>query len=183
MVSRPGYGLFTPNSTDYKVGKSPQSWSKLPAMRHAMTIHPTTSFFWHLGPRALIMNEDLSLEKHLLESTRLQSLMLGDIPVVPPDSVIKTSKTLTPDKVDAILTQDKQGVSVDSFVVRQGEWSQFFLDAWFNPLYRSYNYQKAELHALEHLIQYVLTFSICSSRRIYYFWRTDMGFKAVWLAG
>ena len=102
------------------------------------------------------MNEDLSLQTHLLQGSRLDELILRDIPVVPPDSVIKTSKSLTADAVDVILTQDKQGVSTESFVLRQGEWAKFFLDAWFNPLYRSYNFQKAELHALEHLIQYVL---------------------------
>ena len=127
-------------------------------MRHAMANFPETPFFWYLGPRSLIANEDLSLETHLLEKSRLEQLMLKDIPVVPPDSVIKTSKILTADAVNVILTQDKQGVSTESFVLRQGEWAKFFLDAWFNPLYRSYNFQKAELHALEHLIQYVLLF-------------------------
>ena len=31
---------------------------------------------------------------------------------------------------------------------------KFFLDAWFDSLYRSYNFQRAEGHALEHLVQW-----------------------------
>ena len=148
-----GYEPFYANTADYDVSTVPKSWLKIPAMRHAMAIYPDTPYFWYLGPRSLIMNEDLSLETHLLQSSRLDELMLRDVPVVPPDSVIKTYKTLTADAVDIILTQDQRGVSTESFVLRQGEWAKFFLDAWFDPLYRSYNFKKAELHALEHLIQ------------------------------
>ena len=39
-------------------------------------------------------------------------------------------------------------------MIRTGEWAKFFLDAWFDPLYRSYNFQKAEEHALEHIVQW-----------------------------
>jgi mannan polymerase II complex MNN11 subunit len=38
--------------------------------------------------------------------------------------------------------------------VRNGEWAKYFLDAWFDPIYRSYNFQKAETHALEHIVQW-----------------------------
>jgi mannan polymerase II complex MNN11 subunit len=75
--------------------------------------------------------------------------------VVPPDSVIKTFANLKGDRIDLILTQDKDGLSPSSFVVRNGEWAKYFLDAWFDPIYRSYNFQKAETHALEHIVQYV----------------------------
>ena len=33
-------------------------------------------------------------------------------------------------------------------------WAAYFLDAWFDPLYRAYAFQKAENHALEHLVQW-----------------------------
>jgi mannan polymerase II complex MNN11 subunit len=39
-------------------------------------------------------------------------------------------------------------------LLRSGDWAKFFLDAWFDPLYRSYNFQKAEAHALEHIVQW-----------------------------
>ena len=74
--------------------------------------------------------------------------MLKDKPVVPPDSVIHTFSHLKGDKVDLVLTQDKEGLCQESFILRRGDWTNFFLDVWFDPLYRSYNFQKAEGHAL-----------------------------------
>lgn len=94
------------------------------------------------------MNPSLSLIAHVMAPQRLESLMLKDQPVVPPDSVIHTFSHLKGDKVDLVLTQDGEGLCADSFIVRQGEWAKFFLDMWFDPLYRSYNFQKAEAHAL-----------------------------------
>ena len=56
--------------------------------------------------------------------------------------------------MDFVLTQDKEGLAGGSLLVRTGEWAKFFLDAWYDPLYRSYNFQKAEGHALEHIVQW-----------------------------
>ena len=94
------------------------------------------------------MNPSLSLESHILEKRRLESIMLKDKPVVPPDSVIKTFSHLKSDKIDIVLTQDGEGLCQGSFILRRGDWARFFLDTWFDPLYRSYNFQKAEGHAL-----------------------------------
>jgi mannan polymerase II complex MNN11 subunit len=97
------------------------------------------------------MSPSLSLREHILDPDRLESLMQKDIPVVPPDSVIHTFSHLKSDKVDLILTQDAVNLSHESFILRRGEWAKFFLDTWFNPLYRTYNFQKAEGHALVRL--------------------------------
>jgi hypothetical protein len=74
--------------------------------------------------------------------------MIKDHPVVPPDSIIKTFSHLKGEDVDFVLTQDKDGLSAGSFVIRNGDWAKFFLETWFDPIYRSYNFQKAETHAL-----------------------------------
>ena len=79
--------------------------------------------------------------------------MIVNEPVVPPDSVIKTFGNLKGERIDVVVTQDKDGISHSSFIVRNGEWAKYFLDAWFDPIYRSYNFQKAEQHALEHIVQ------------------------------
>ena len=94
------------------------------------------------------MNPSLSLESHILGKRRLESIMLKDKPVVPPDSVIKTFSHLKSDKINIVLTQDGEGLCQGSFILRRGDWARFFLDTWFDPLYRSYNFQKAEGHAL-----------------------------------
>lgn len=81
--------------------------------------------------------------------------MLKDTPVVPPDSVIKTFSHLKGDQVDLVLTQDREGLAQGSFIVKQGDWARFFLDSWFDPLYRSYNFQRAEGHALVSSSQFI----------------------------
>jgi mannan polymerase II complex MNN11 subunit len=124
-------------------------------MRHAMTQFPKTPYFFHLDDHTLIANPNIAVEKHLTDGERIESLAIRDIPVVPPDSVIKTLTGVSGDHVDLLLVQDKEGLSVNSFVLRSGDWARYFLDTWFDPLYRQYNFQKAERHALEHIVQCV----------------------------
>lgn len=149
-----GYLTFFPYNDQYPLRSAPVSWSRVPAVRHAMTLHPGSTFFWYLDTTALITNAALSLESHLLSPARLEKLMITNAPVVPPDSVIKTFGNLKGDRIDFVVTQDKDGLAPSSFVVRNGEWAKYFLDAWFDPIYRSYNFQKAESHALEHIVQW-----------------------------
>lgn len=102
------------------------------------------------------MNPDLKVESHIMNPKRLESLLLKDQPIVPPDSVIKTFPNLKGNQVDIVLAQDKDGLAPSSFILRRGDWAKFFLDTWFDPLYRSYNFQKAETHAL---VRYSLAFA------------------------
>lgn len=92
--------------------------------------------------------------------------MHKDIPVVPPDSVIHTFSHLTPSSANLIITQDVDNLVHTSFLLRNtlnipkptnqphDDWTQYFLDAWLDPLYRAYAFQKAENHALEHIVQW-----------------------------
>lgn len=153
-AARHGYGTFYPDVHDYDVKGAPSSWARVPAMRHAMSLNPHTTYFFHLDQRALIMNPTLTVEDHIMDPARLESLMLKDASVVPPDSVIKTFSHLKADHVDLVLTQDDYGLGVGSMIVRRGQWADYFLDSWFDPIYRTYNFQNAEAHALEHLVQW-----------------------------
>jgi mannan polymerase II complex MNN11 subunit len=94
------------------------------------------------------MNPELTIENHIMNPKRMDELMIKDRSVVPPDSVIKTFAHLKGDQIHLALSQDKDGLAPSSFVVRNGDWAKFFLETWFDPLYRSYNFQKAETHAL-----------------------------------
>ncbi|MCJ1362944.1 hypothetical protein MMC16_002050 [Acarospora aff. strigata] len=153
-AARHGYATFFTSTTSYDLSGAPSSWSLIPSVRHAMTLYPHSTYFFSLSAHSLIMNPSLSLNTHILSPQRLESLMLKDKPVVPPDSVIKTFSHLKGDKIDLILTQDTEALCQGSFIVRQGDWARFFLDSWFDPLYRNYNFQKAEGHALEHVVQW-----------------------------
>lgn len=94
------------------------------------------------------MNPNLKVEDWVMSARKLETSMFKDKPVVPPDSIIKTFSHLKGEDVEFVLTQDKEGLASGSFVIKNGEWAKFFLDTWFDPLYRSYNFQKAETHAL-----------------------------------
>lgn len=117
-------------------------------MRDALTKYPDCLYVWHLDASGLVMNPKLTIEEHVMRPARLDELMRKDVPVVPPDSIIKTFSRLKGQDVELVLTQDKDGLSAGSLVVRNGEWAKFFLETWFGPLYRSYNFEKAEAHAL-----------------------------------
>ncbi|CBF85916.1 hypothetical protein AN1969.2 [Aspergillus nidulans FGSC A4] len=144
------------NREDYaqRHGNYPRSWAIVPAVRHAMASHPSATYFFHLDVHALFMNSNESLEARLLNRHRLESLMRRDVPVVPPDSIIRTFSHLQPEDIDLIITSDAEDLSTGSFVLKQGDFARFFLDTWFDPLYRSYNFAKAETHSLEHIVQW-----------------------------
>ena len=121
-------------------------------MRHAITKFPDCKYVWYLDQHALIMRADSRVDEPVMGAQRLEDMMLKDHPVVPPESIIKTFSHLKAGDVDLVITQDKDGLATTSVVLRNGEWAKFFLDTWFDPLYRSYNFQKAETHALVRLL-------------------------------
>ncbi|ORY56113.1 galactosyl transferase GMA12/MNN10 family-domain-containing protein [Pseudomassariella vexata] len=153
-VDKIGYKTHLVEFTDYELNDTPRSWAKVVAVRHAMAKFPDCRYLWFLEQNALIMNPNLKIEDHVFAASKLEANMIKDLPVVPPDSIIKTFSHLTADDVELVVTQDKEGLSTGSFLIRNGEWAKFFLDTWFDPLYRSYNFQRAETHALEHIVQW-----------------------------
>ncbi|OHW92677.1 galactosyl transferase gma12 mnn10 family protein [Colletotrichum incanum] len=149
-----GYEVMFAKTGDYDLNGSPASWNKVVSLRHAMTKYPEAGWFWYLDQDSYIMDPSTSVESLVLKSDKLDGLMIRDHPVVPPDSIIKTFPHLKGDDINFVLTQDREGLSAGSFFVRNSEWARFFIDTWFDPLYRSYNFQKAEGHALEHIVQW-----------------------------
>ncbi|KAJ5701906.1 hypothetical protein N7488_009454 [Penicillium malachiteum] len=139
---------------DEAVGDAPKSWATIPAVRHAMAKYPKAAYFFHLSPHALFMNPSKSLKSHILERNQLESVMLKDVPVVPPDSIIRTFAHLREKDVDFITTQDSEDLTPSSFVLKSGDFARYLLDLWFEPLFRNYNFQKAEIHGLDHIIQW-----------------------------
>jgi mannan polymerase II complex MNN11 subunit len=118
------------------------------AVRHAITKYPDASYIWFLDQNAYIMNPKRSVEEHLLYPRVLESLMIRDYPIVPPDSIIKTFAHLRGEDADLIISQDNDGLISDSMILKNGDWAKFLTETWLDPLYRSYNFQKAQRHAL-----------------------------------
>lgn len=136
------------NAYDYDTHGAPQSWAKVMAMRHALSKFPECKFVWYLDQDAYIMDPSKSLEEQVAGPRKLESLMIKDHPVIPPDSIIKTFAHLKGQDTHFVVSQDKEGLIHRSVIVRNGEWAKFFLETWLDPLYRSYNFQKAEGHGL-----------------------------------
>lgn len=143
-----GYVTFFPHVGDYNLDGAPMSWTKVVAMRHALTKFPDATYFWYLDLDTFVMNPTLAIEHDIMTPAKLEEKMIVDHPVVPPDSIIHTFAHLHGQDVDLVITQDKEGLVPSSFVVRNTEWSRFLLETWYDPIYRSYNFQKAEKHAL-----------------------------------
>ncbi|RCI12470.1 hypothetical protein L249_0375 [Ophiocordyceps polyrhachis-furcata BCC 54312] len=158
-AARHGYEAMVVKAFDYDTNGAPQSWAKIVAMRHALSKYPDCHFVWYLDQNAYIMDMAKSLEELVLEPKTLERLMIKDFPVVPPDSIIKTFSHLRGQDADFVVSQDKESLVHTSIIVRNGEWAKYFIETWFDPLYRSYNFQKAERHALalrpqEHVVQW-----------------------------
>ncbi|KAH8677370.1 galactosyl transferase GMA12/MNN10 family-domain-containing protein [Xylariales sp. PMI_506] len=149
-----GYKTHLVSARAYDLGTAPTSWAKVPAVRHALAIYPDCKYVWFLEQNAVITNPALRVEDYIMGENEIEKNMIRDHSVVPPDSIIKTFSHLKGKDIDFVVTQDREGLGTGSFVVRNGEWAKFFLDTWFDPLYRSYNFQKAETHALEHIVQW-----------------------------
>ncbi|EPS44983.1 hypothetical protein H072_1030 [Dactylellina haptotyla CBS 200.50] len=179
-----GYEIFARDLGEYEAGNEYnfkdglgktrhylKSFNKLPMIRQAMSMYPYTKTFWFLSSDSLIINMDLSLHSHILSKERLNSLMLRDHPVIPPESIIKTFKRTEADDVQFIITQDGHSVKSDSFFIRRKKdeygWEKgkggkkggsvygyYLLDVWFDPLYRFYHFGDGETSALEHMIQW-----------------------------
>ena len=86
--------------------------------------------------------------EHLVADKVLDQVMIKGQSLVPPNSIIKTFSHTKGKEVDLVLTQDQEGISLGSFAIRNTEWAKFLLDTWYDPMYRNYNFQKAELHAM-----------------------------------
>ncbi|CAG7920871.1 unnamed protein product [Penicillium olsonii] len=153
---RHGYRNFFASVSDYDdaIGDAPKTWAIAPAVRHAMAKYPRSTYFFHLSPHSLIMNPTKSLKSHVLEKSKLEELMMKNAPIVPPDSIIKTFSHRDEKDIDLIITQDTEDLNPGSFILKSGDFARFFLDLWFDPLYRNYDFAKAETHGLDHILQW-----------------------------
>ncbi|KAI1033300.1 hypothetical protein LB503_008670 [Fusarium chuoi] len=153
-ASRNGYETMVVRASDYDTGKFPRSWAKIIAMRHALSKYPDATYVWFLDQNAYIMELDKKVEEQVVNPAKLESLMIKDWSIVPPDSIIKTFSHLKGEDAGLVISQDETGLVTNSYILKNGEWAKFFVETWMDPLYQSYNFQKAERHALEHIVQW-----------------------------
>lgn len=148
MLTKPGYQTFMAKAHDYDTSGYQKSWSKIMAIRHALATYPDCKYIWYLDQDSFIMEPTRTVEEVVTEPRTLETLMIRDFPVVPPDSIIKTVVHLRGEDAGMIISQDKDGLVADSMLLKNGDWARFLTETWLDPLYRTYNFQKAERHAL-----------------------------------
>ncbi|KXJ96564.1 galactosyl transferase GMA12/MNN10 family-domain-containing protein [Microdochium bolleyi] len=153
-AERHGYGTVFANVNDYELANAPSSWAKIPAMRHAMTMYPDCQYMWFLEQNAYITNPSIAIHKDIMSPASLDATMLREQPVAPPDGIIRTHNGLKGEDVELAVVQDAEGLATGSFVLRNGEYAEFLLDTMWNELYRQYRFQRAETHALSHVVQW-----------------------------
>ncbi|KAH7040105.1 alpha-1,2-galactosyltransferase-like protein [Microdochium trichocladiopsis] len=149
-----GYGTVFADVKDYDLDNAPASWAKIPAMRHAMTMYPDARYLWFLEQNALITNLDVAVDKDIMSPANLEATMLRDQPIAPPDGIIHTYANLRGEDIELAITQDNEGLATGSFILKNGDYAEFLLDTMWNELYRHYRFQRAETHALSHVVQW-----------------------------
>ena len=159
------------NSTDYTAySQSEGVWIKLAALRDAMSQFPRSEWFWYLDQvtstlklkaetdlkNAIIMNPSIPLHTHYLSSASLLALPLRDVPVFPLETTVRTPtlRNQPVSQISLILSHGGGILHTGSIILRRGDYADFILDSWNDPLVRSYGFPGEAHQALEHLIQW-----------------------------
>lgn len=111
-------------------------WARLFAIREVQEEYPDSEWFWYLDQDAIIMDTQVSLTKHILSSDKLGGLVLRDVPIGAPGSLIRTLKAASVDSAQLILSHDHSGLNTKSFVLKNGDFMRYLLDAWTEPVSR-----------------------------------------------
>jgi mannan polymerase II complex MNN11 subunit len=102
------------------------------------------------------MNPSIPLHTNFLSSASLLALPLRDVPVFPPETSIRTLplRTQPISQISLILSHGGGILHTGSILVRRGDFANFFIDSWNDPLVRSYGFPGEDHQALEHMIQW-----------------------------
>ena len=102
------------------------------------------------------MNPSIPLHTHYLSPASLLALPLRDVPAFPPDNTIRTpSLRAQPiSQIGLILSHGGGILHTGSIILRRGDYANFVLDSWNDPLVRAYGFAGEDHQGLEHLIQW-----------------------------
>jgi mannan polymerase II complex MNN11 subunit len=102
------------------------------------------------------MNPSVPIHKHYLSPSSLLILPLRDASLFPPDTSVRTHllRNQPVSQINFILSHGRGILHTGSIVLRGGDYAEFLLDSWNDPLVRSYQFPGEDHQALEHLIQW-----------------------------
>src|SRR5271169_1316359 len=102
------------------------------------------------------MNPSIPLHTHYLSSASLIARPLRDVPVFPPETTVRTLtlRNQPVSQISLILSHGGGILHTGSILLRRGDYANFVLDSWNDPLVRSYGFPGDDHEAFEHLVQY-----------------------------
>jgi mannan polymerase II complex MNN11 subunit len=102
------------------------------------------------------MNPSIPLHTHYSSPPSLLALPLREVTVFPPETTIRTLslKNQPISQINLILSHGAGILHTGSILIRSGDYANFLLDSWNDPLVRSYGFPGNDHQALEHLIQW-----------------------------
>lgn len=148
---------FLPYFNDFNALKDKErsKWTRVFAMKAAMFAFPDAKWFWYLDEDSLIMNMKLNLHDYILEPSALNSAMMKDQSLIPPNGIIKTYKNAKAESVRFIFVQSGQKIETNSFLVKNDYIARSMLDSWGDDLYMRYpNFPYGPDSALTHILQW-----------------------------
>lgn len=130
---RHGYALSIKNLRSQKRYSKMwrKSWQKVDLIKETMNQYPNAMWFWWLDINTIIMNTQISLEKHFLNNLNLETYRTLENKNYS-NFIPKLHFSEYNNQIDLILTEDCNGINLGSFLIRRSEWSKMLLDLWWN---------------------------------------------------
>ncbi|CAX44484.1 alpha-1,6-mannosyltransferase, putative [Candida dubliniensis CD36] len=143
------------NNFQYLDDKERIKWIRVYCMKAAMFAFPKTKWFWYLDQDGLIMNMNINIYDYILNPEILNSIMLRDLPLIPPDGIIKTYKNAQANSIRFLLIQSNQKIETNSFLMKNDFIGKSMIDIWGDNLYFQYpNFPYGPDSALTHILQW-----------------------------
>ena len=120
-----------------------------------MFAFPEAEWFWYFDEDGLIQNMHTDLTSHLLNKKVLNSVILKERPIIPPNGLIKTYKNIQTENVKLIFIQFDNQIQTNSFIVKNDEVGRAIIDFWTDKLNLNYNnFPHGPDSALAHILQW-----------------------------
>lgn len=155
-----GYGVYSRFAQEFvpefqKSRNDIDTWARVLVLREAMLAFPHAKWFWYLDENTFIMNDKMSLHKKIISKDALESLVMKNQPIIPPNGAVKTYNNLNLDKLSLIVTQSEKGITADSFIIKNDLTGKAILDLMLDPLVKSYPaFRKEVAGCLAHILQW-----------------------------
>jgi len=151
-----GHEFLWANTTSYNFGVKVY-WNKIPILQDALSRFPNAKWVWWLDLDILLMTLSIDIVSHLLSDDAMQRQIEIDQPIKVPGGGLlglNTPKTTEPKSQNFIISQDKWGLNVGSFLMRAGNWTDFALDMWKDPLAIEKDWTYPEQEGFAHMYKH-----------------------------